>query len=103
MISQNLPSQNAVNISNLLNDNIPNNTSREKEIIDLGGLDEKECKMLFIGLVAGDKLLSNPKSKKIKSQIDDILRKTGGHPLSIELIAKNITSVEELEEISKSL
>jgi hypothetical protein len=102
------PSQNAVNISNLLNDNIPNNTSilltsREKEIIDLGGLDEKECKMLFIGLVAGDKLLSNPKSKKIKSQIDDILRKTGGHPLSIELIAKNITSVEELEEISKSL
>src|SRR5689334_19670993 len=32
-----------------------------------------------------------------------IYLKTGGHPLSIELIAKNITSVEELEEISNNL
>jgi tetratricopeptide (TPR) repeat protein len=109
------PSQSTVDISNFLNNNIPDNTSilltsrerknniREKDPIDLEGLSEKESKELFNGLVAADKLLRNPKSEKIREQIDNLLTKTGGHPLSIELIAKNITSVEELEEISESL
>ena len=108
------PSQNAIDISNFLNDNTPNNTSilltsREKynnlreELIDLEGLSEKESMDLFNGLVAPDKLLKSPKNKKVKGLIQNLLKKTGGHPLSIELIAKNITSVEELEELSESL
>lgn len=108
------PSQRAVEINNFLNDNIPNNTSilltsrerynklREKETIDLKGLNEKESKGLFDGLVVADDLLRKPKSERIKEKIENLL-KTGGHPLSIELIGKNITSIEELEEISRSL
>ena len=108
------PSQNAINISNFLNDNIPNNTSilltsREKnnnlreELIDLEGLSEKESKDLFNGLVVADNLLRNPKNEKVKELIKNLLKQTGGHPLSIELIAKNIKSVEELEELSEGL
>jgi NB-ARC domain len=107
------PSQNAIDI-NFLNDNIPNNTSilltsREKnnklareEVIDLEGLGKGESIDLFNGLVT-DKLLKNPKNKKVIGLIQNLLKKTGGHPLSIELIAKNITSVEELDGISESL
>jgi len=51
---------------------------------------------LFNGLVVADKLLRNPKNE-VKQLIQNLLKKTGGHLLSIELIAKNITSVEELE------
>ena len=58
---------------------------------------------LFTGLVGPDQLLRNPKNEKVKELIQNILRQTGGHPLSIELIAKNITSVEELEELSEGL
>jgi excinuclease UvrABC ATPase subunit len=108
------PSQSAIDISNFLNDNIPNHTSilltsRERynrlreELIDLEGLSETESMDLFNELVVADKLLRNPKNEKVKEEIQNLLKKTGGHPLSIELIAKNITSVEELEEISKSL
>jgi hypothetical protein len=108
------PSPNAVDISSFLNDNIPNNssillTSRDRynrlreEPIDLEGLTEEESKDLFNGLVVADKLLRKSKSERIREQIHTLLNKTGGHPLSIELIAKNIRSVEELEEISKSL
>jgi tetratricopeptide (TPR) repeat protein len=109
------PSQSAIDISNFLNDSAPGNVSilltsrernnrlREKEQIDLEGLDENESKELFNGLVIADPLLRNSKDDRTRNLIDDMLRKTGGHPLSIELIAKNITSVEELEEISDSL
>ena len=106
-------SQSAIDINNFLNDNIPNNTSilltsREKnnrlheELIDLEGLSESESKDLFTGSVAPDQLLRNPKNE-VKELIQNILKKTGGHPLSIELIAKNISNVEELEEISERL
>jgi hypothetical protein len=108
------PSQSAIDINNFLNDNIPKNasvliTSREKynklreEPIDLDGLNDKESMDLFNGLVAADMLLKNPKNVKTRELIEDILKKTGGHPLSIELIAKNITSIENLEGILESL
>jgi hypothetical protein len=108
------PSQSAVDISNFLNNNVPNNTSilltsRERynklreQLIDLEGLSENESMDLFNGLVAPDKLLRYTKSEKVKELIRNILKKTGGHPLSIELIAKNITSVDELEELSEGL
>ena len=107
------PSQNAIDISNFLNDNTPNNTSilltsrernnklREK-LIDLEGLSENESMELFNALVAPDNLLRNP-NEKVKEQIQNLVKKTGRHPLSIEFIAKNITSVEELEDISEDL
>ena len=87
------------------------NTQRQKvtklrcreTLIDLEGLSETESMDLFNELVVADKLLRNPKNKKVKELIQNLLKKTGGHPLSIELIAKNITSVEELEDISKDL
>jgi len=109
------PSQNAIDISNFLNDNIPKNTSifltsRERynklpneKLIDLEGLSESESIDLFNGLVVADKLLRNPKNEKVKGLIQNLLKQTGGHPLSIELIARNITSVEELEELSEGL
>ena len=40
---------------------------------------------------------------EIKVQIEEILKKTEGHPLSIEIIAKNIRSFHELEKISQNL
>ena len=97
--SKRQPSQSAADISNFLNNNIPNNTSLlltsiarknnlREEPIDLEGLSEEEGKELFNGLAVADKLLRNPTSEKIRKQIDDILIKTGGHPLSIELIAQ---------------
>jgi hypothetical protein len=66
-------------------------------------LSESESNDLFDGLVAQDTLLRNPENKKVRELIQNLLKKTGGHPLSIELIAKNITSVEELEELSDGL
>ena len=103
-----------VKIKYFLNNEIPENTSvlitsrerinlggREK-IIDLEGLNEDECKELFSTLVV-EQYLKNPTSDRIKQQIDNLLQKMGGHPLSIEIMAKNVTTVEEVEEISKSL
>jgi hypothetical protein len=65
-------------------------------------LSEGESIDLFNGLVT-DNLLRNSKNEKVKDEIQNLVKKTGGHPLSIELIAKNITSVEELEGLSESL
>ena len=38
-----------------------------------------------------------------RDQIEEILKKTGGHPLSIEIIAKNLRGLHELENISNNL
>jgi hypothetical protein len=82
-------------------------TSREKnnirceELFDLEGLTEKESTNLFNGLVVISRQTDKPKNGKVKEQIQNLLEKTGGHPLSIELIARNITSVEELEGLSE--
>ena len=101
-------------IKNFLNNDVPENTSifltsrernnlggKEKRI-DLKGLDAHESKKLFYTLVI-DEYLRNPSSEKVQKTIENLLQKTGGHPLSIEIMAKNITTVEEIEEISKRL
>ena len=101
-------------IKNFLNNEIPENTSvlltsrernnlggREKRI-DLEGLNRSESMELFSKLVIED-YLRNPTSEGIKHKINNLLEKTGGHPLSIELMASNITSVEEMEQMSESL
>jgi hypothetical protein len=46
--------------------------------------------------------LKNSKGK-IKDQIEEILKNTGGHSLSIEIIAKNLRGIHELENISQNL
>lgn len=38
-----------------------------------------------------------------KNQVEEILKKTRGHPLSIEIITKNIRSIRELERLSTNL
>ena len=104
----------AVKIKYFLNNEMPENTSvliiseerinlggREKTI-DLEGLNGDESRELFSMLVV-EQYLKNPSSDRIKQKIDSLLQKTGGHPLSIEIMAKNITSVEEIEEISNNL
>ncbi len=92
------PSEDAVNIKYFLNNEMPKNTSilitsrerinlggREK-IIELEGLDKDNSKELFSTLVA-EQYLKNPTSNRVKQKIDDLLEKTGGHPLSIEIMA----------------
>jgi tetratricopeptide (TPR) repeat protein len=106
--------EDARQIKNFLNNDIPENTSifftsrernnlggKEKHI-DLKGLDAHESRELFHMLVA-DEYLRNPSSEKVQKTIENLLQKTGGHPLSIEIMAKNITTVEEIEEMSERL
>ena len=106
--------EDARQIKDFLNNSIPENTSlfltsRErnnlggKEIrIDLKGLNAHESKELFSELVT-DEYLKNPSSENVQKIIENLLQKVGGHPLSIEIMAKNITTVEEIEEVSKKL
>ena len=42
-------------------------------------------------------------SDEIQSYIDEIIKITGGHPLSLEIIAKNIDSIYDLQNISSQL
>ena len=35
--------------------------------------------------------------------MNDMIKKTGGHPLSIEILAKNIRSIQKVEEVSEIL
>jgi tetratricopeptide (TPR) repeat protein len=106
------PPQSVIDINFFLNNNLPPNTSilltsRERNNLDLEkrieleGLKEEEGKNLFTTLVR-EEYLKNPKGT-VQTTIENLLQKTGGHPLSIEVIAKNVTSVEELEDISQSL
>jgi hypothetical protein len=41
--------------------------------------------------------------QQARQKINDMIKKTGGHPLSIEILAKNIRSIEEVEEVSEIL
>jgi hypothetical protein len=107
--------EDAVNISNYLNNELPSNTSvlvtsrersnkmgNKERRIDLAGLQEQESIKLFSGLTSEDYLkdieniIANPTVKKI---INKIFNMTGGHPLSIEIIAKNISSIYELDDM----
>jgi hypothetical protein len=102
--------QNSRKIIDFLDNVIPANntsvlvTSRERknnlfneEPIDLEGLDIEDSMRLFNGFVRP--IFKDPKGNT-KDQVEEILKKTGGHPLSIEIIAKNIRSVRDLEKIS---
>jgi tetratricopeptide (TPR) repeat protein len=105
------PSEDALQIEYFLN-NLPQNTSilltsretnnRLSEIpIELQGLEKKESTELFIQL-ARSILRDNPTST-VESAIDSITAMTGGHPLSLELIARNIVSIYDIEEMKKEI
>ena len=105
--------QNAREITDFLNNIVPSEntsilvTSREKRNnlsdeypIDLEGLNLEDSMRLFDNFV-------RPIFKDLKGEtrdlIEEILIKTGGHPLSIEIIAKNLRGLHELESISNNL
>ncbi len=107
----------AVNISNYLN--LLNNTSilitsrernnnfEDKEIpIDLEGLHEQETRKLFSKLTK-ERYLKNVKNimtdPKSKAALSKIFKMTGGHPLSIEIIAKNISSIHQINQMADTL
>ncbi|MFZ0513448.1 MAG: NB-ARC domain-containing protein, partial [Candidatus Nitrosopolaris sp.] len=105
--------QNAKHIIDFLDNIIPANntsvlvTSRERknnlsneESVDLEGLDIKDSMRLFNAFVRP--MFKDP-NEEIRVEIEEILKKTGGHPSSIEIIAKNIRSVHELKKISQNL
>lgn len=107
------------NISNYLNNNLPANisvlvTSREKNKnfgnkerrIDLESLQKQESIELFSGLISEDflktqkNMMNNTTAKEAFNKIYEI---TGGHPLSIEIIAKNTSSIFEMQELANTL
>jgi len=108
-----------VNISNYLNNEIPSNTSvlvtsreknnnfENKEIsIDLEGLQKQESIELFSGLTSEiylkdiKNIMNNPTAK---AAVDKIYEMTGGHPLSIEIIAKNTSNIYEINQMADTL
>ena len=104
---------NARQITDFLNNTIPADntsvlvTSRERvnnlsneQLTDLEGLDTEDSMKLFNAFVRP--IFKDPKGK-IKDQIKEILKKTGGHPLSVEIIAKNLRGIHELENILQNL
>jgi tetratricopeptide (TPR) repeat protein len=103
----------AIQIKDYLNNNIPDNTSilitsRERfnldseKRIDLEGLKEDDSNNLFAEL-AVDYRLRELSIQETSQKIDNMIKKTGGHPLSIEILAKNIRSIKEVEEVSEIL
>ncbi len=104
----------AMDISFFLNNEVPQNTAilltsrvrnnmDQETRIDLEGLEDDESQELFFVLVKDDKLKEKELlSKTIKEKIFKILKKLGGHPLSIEIIAKNMM-LENIDDVSKSL
>jgi tetratricopeptide (TPR) repeat protein len=109
------PSTDIIDISNFLNDRITANTSifltsRErnnritgrKEIpIELKGLNQSEAINMFSRLVNRD-TLKNPDTDT-KNKIRKLLEKIDGHPLLIEIISKNITTVGQLDGMMKNI
>jgi tetratricopeptide (TPR) repeat protein len=104
--------QNAIQITDFLDNVIPDNTSilvtsRERinnlsneESIDLEGLDTGDSMKLFNAYLRP--IFKDPKGNA-KNQIEEILQKTEGHPLSIEIIAKNIRSLNQLQNTTDNL
>jgi tetratricopeptide (TPR) repeat protein len=82
-------------------------TSRERYNLDgerpvrLGGLSEVEGRDLFIEL-ARNRFGKGGPSDEIKRALDELSKKTGGHPLSIELLARSFRG-EGLTKITEML
>jgi tetratricopeptide (TPR) repeat protein len=104
---------NARQITDFLNNTIPADntsilvTSRERKnnlsnelITDLEGLGIEDSMKLFNAFIRP--VFKDPKGE-IRDQIEDILIKIGGHPLSIEIIAKNLRGFHELKSILQNL
>jgi hypothetical protein len=115
-ITTGLPSSeaNAIQIKDYLNNNIPDNTSilitsRERfnldseKRIDLVGLTEDDSNKLFAELAVDEQLKELSAQQQARQKINSMIIKTGGHPLSIEILAKNVRSIEEVEEVSEIL
>jgi tetratricopeptide (TPR) repeat protein len=108
------PKDNAIQIKDYLNNNIPDNTSilitsrerfnldREKRI-DLEGLKEDDSNKLFESLAIDEQLSEISMQQESRQKINNLIKKTGGHPLSIEILAKNIRGIEQVEQVSERL
>ena len=101
---------NAKEIKYYLDNNIPDNssilvTSRERynlneEIrIDLEGLAEDYSNKLFERLAVDEQLKEISSEQRTRQKISNMIKKTGGHPLSIEILAKNVRSIKQVEEV----
>ena len=112
------PLQDAADISDFLNNGLPINTSvlltsremnnrfgKKEQRIDLEGLNDEEATELFVGNVADSdsNLLRKTNNPRIRKAIYNVIEMTGGHPLSIEVISKNISSVDEIDEMTYAL
>jgi tetratricopeptide (TPR) repeat protein len=106
--SLSIPSEDIKHISDFLN-RIPTNTSilltsRERRnidnenIIDLEGLNKKEGKELFIKLAGSEYLRQDPPMDLLMA-IEDLVEKLGGHPLSIEILARTYIEGSPEEEV----
>ena len=102
-LNNNLPS----NTSVLVTSRERNNNFEDKEkLIDLEGLHEQESLELFSYLTSDDYLknkeniLNNPTAI---AAISKIFERTGGHPLSIEIIAKNTSSIHQINQMANTL
>jgi tetratricopeptide (TPR) repeat protein len=106
------------NIFNFVNDELSRNTSvlltsrirknfvTGEEVIDLRGLDIDEGIKLFIEYASAyRKNLENKNNTKLQDLLKQIVTRTGGHPLSLEILAKTYegNGTSELEGILKTL
>jgi tetratricopeptide (TPR) repeat protein len=102
------PSEDIKHIDNFLN-RVPTNTSilltsRERrnidneKVVDLEGLNTKEGKELFIKLAGSEYLRQDPPGD-VLTAIEDLVERLGGHPLSIELLARTYVEGSPEEEI----
>ena len=41
--------------------------------------------------------------QQTRQKLSDMIKKTGGHPLSIEVLAKNVRSIKQVEQVSEIL
>ena len=112
------PSDDALQIEYFLKNDIPNNTSilltsREannrlgESPIELQGLQNGESKEMFYKLtrpiIKDNAFDDDDDDGKVRIAIDKIIRMTGGHPLSIEIIATNIDNIYDIEKMANEI
>jgi len=86
----------------LLTSRYKNNFPDEK-ILEIGGLNDINALELFVKLSRSD--VKRTITKEEEKKIQDILKKIGGHALSIEILARNYRGhdIKKLEEMMKIL